>query len=261
MSVSKHSKLYFMAGLLLAIGLLGMERPADALLLANSTGNTFLGNGIAGNVDGTVNYAVFQGSFDMAGLGLFHPGSGSPGTLDTSGYTYLFQVTNNGSNDLPISFLSVSLNGATASSWGFFEKSVFMDPKDAGGLAVDATNNLGTAEDPTPGVPRTGVTPIGFSTNDKAVDPADVVMTAGIDSASYFALPLEVYSGDTSTLIVFTLDEGPASGSALIQNNITTATGPVPGPNGVPESVPEPGTLLLLVPGMLGLAAWARRRR
>ena len=82
-----------------------------------------------------------------------------------------------------------------------------------------------------------------------------------------FFIAQEVGAGETSSLLVYTVQELPTFALATVSDGATggsAAMGPVPTPleGLIVEPVPEPGTLLLLLgPGMLGMAARFRRRK
>ena len=272
MTCRGYARRYFIVTLVLAFGLLGLAGRVEAVPVSDFTGNTFVDSGVSGGVSGTINYAVFTSadfSADAAGILLsFVPGSGS-GALDLNGtVVYAFQVANNGSDPFggPIGGLNVSIPGVAPTSWGYFENSVFVDTSN-GGANVDAANNLGADESKPSGgsIPRTGVTSVGFAALAAAVNPAAVLMNAGFDVTNWLVSP-EVLAGQTSSLLVYTVGELPTFQLATVfDGGGTPASGPVPTPLeglsvGLSVTAPEPGTLLLLVSGLLGLVACRRKR-
>lgn len=256
----KRGKGSLIIPMVILLGLLGVAGQGEALPYSSFTGSTFMDSGGSG-VSGTVNYAVFQGTdLPTDFLSSFVPGQGSP-SLDLSGVVYLFQVTNNGFNNVPISGLNVGIPGIMPTSWGYFSHTIFVDTS-AGGANVDATNNLGTDETKPAGgsAPRVGVTDVGFAVYSGAVDPSLVKVNPGIDVQNFTVAP-EVLAGQTSALFVYTAHAEPGFVDAVMSNTGTEAYGPVPGPTGAPLTVPEPVTPLLLGTGLIALAAWSHWRR
>jgi hypothetical protein len=225
----------------LMLGLLAATvAPGEANSIAEYTGNTFLsGTGI----DGTVNFAVFTSdnfANDAAGvLASFAPGQSSPSALDLSPgmYVYAFQIANNGSNTSSITSASFGKwDGADVTSWGYFKNGVVFT--DQNGL-VSSTNNLDV-----------GATSVGFSV-DSGISPGFVKNNTTALTVGLINIP----NGATSSLLVYTSSYGPDWLSTQINSG---ASGPAPGAD-PPVGVPEPGTLILTMLGVVGLGGLWRR--
>ena len=252
--------------LVLACGLLGLARRAEALpipTVPGFTGNTYVDNGLG--VRAFVNYAVAAGAtFNDPGAGTFIAGAGS-GSLDLNGTTvYAFQVANT-ENGLPISAIAVEIGGVGLTSWGYFQNTVFVD----GSGSVGIGTNLGLGTDLTsPAGPRTGATSVGLAVplvSSPVVNPQSVEVTIA-DLTAYFDLSpaTEVQAGKTSAVFVYTVLEASTTPTWLLSlayNGGSNVVGDVPGPIGATQVVPEPATLLLLGPTLVGLVVAYRRKR
>jgi hypothetical protein len=201
-----------------------------------------------------VNFAVFTGdAFRTAAgdaiLGAFMPGVLSP-TLDSNVdltsdiYVYLYQVTNDGTNTTAIrNFTTARSSSADVLRWGYLSHVVFTD---AGGnvgignpLNVDAGNPA-----------------IGFF-SDSGTDPYQV--STGSTIGARFNPPgttTGIPNMGTSSIIVYTSHAAPDWFQSQLAAGFAGAFADRTPGAGVP--VPEPGTLLLMVVGVVGVGALKR---
>jgi hypothetical protein len=287
MSGSKHPKRFFLVILLLAFGLLGVVARAEAnpsIDYSEYTGTYFFPvypgqNPSDTGVSGTVSFAVLPSaafldlvnSSDILNSPTFNPASvtvldeygnvqstNPSAALDvySNATVYLFQILNNGAGSATfnISSLDQSLNGKGVTSAGWLSGVL---------LTLGPTTETVTLEDN--GVLKKGATPISLTSNSSLVDPESMDVTQGQQGVSGFASSAEIGANKMSSLLIYTAYNDPTMVMASLGNGGTFSYGYVPGPGEAYDQVPvpEPGTLLLLGSGLVGLAGlgWRRYRR
>ena len=227
--------------LALALALVAMAGPAEAVPISSFTGNTGILSNTAGTgIDGTVNYAVYTSENFLADTtaafrASFVAGVGPSPALDLGAgiYVYAFQLTNSGANGSTITNFSVGRSPiADVTSWGYFNGAVFTDL----GGQVSASNPLDT-----------GTTSVGFFL-DSGTNPSLLWKASTSLQAS-----LSLAAGSSSSLMVYTSHAEPDWFSTQLNGGGVGAMGLAPG------AVPEPGSLLLMTTGLAGLVQLRRR--
>ena len=228
-------------------------------------------------VDGSISFAVWDsvghggGTLTGAVPGdtfVHGSGSGSAG-IGEARYVYLYQIVNDGTNDMMINDFTVYLgaNASDISAWGYFEDISLADSQGA----VGSNNRFGDD------VPAFGVagsvapanTDWSGNTGSFAVDEAGtvepnvgvgIVTGGGSDTfRAYFSFLGEnpISAGTKSCVLAFSSDVAPTFNLVTFKDSVEyLAQGTVASPT------PEPSTvvgLLSLLP--LGLIALRRRRR
>jgi hypothetical protein len=238
-------------------------------MYAGSTSLTYYGSGET--IDGTINWAAFRAAdfiaalsqanipFDAFSEGVVQPvnttdpltySQSLQAALSSNPYVYVYQVVND--RDTPAIFhgMRIFLNSSTATAWGSLPGIGFT----YSGSPVGAGNDL---------PPESVKSQVGIDYVDGLIDPSpeDVTMAPQQNVSSLMISP-PLDDQMSSSLLIFTDSAPPVLGSgAVIFDGGISDTGTVVGPGGNNTSVPEPGTLLLLGSGLIGMAAWRPWRK
>lgn len=229
---------------------------AHAVPLYGFTGND-VPFSVSSTIAATVNYAVLP-PFDPFGTMLsqaYVPAQGNPG-FDSSKYTYLYQVANPPSSHVVwTSFqpqASVVTPVSTTSTGSFASGSFRLDFLNGGSIVNASGNNLqgtqsfGIGARTVSGPERMEVlsNPFGGQTH-----PYSTFLNQGLTA------------GITTPIFGFQSSNGPTFTTGLLQGEVLGPGGAFVGPMSMFASVPiagapEPGTLLLIGSGALGIVAW-----
>lgn len=238
----------------------GPHTAADAVPMYGFTGHDVPFSAAPG-ISATVNYAVLP-PFDPLGSLLsqaYVPAAGNPG-FDSSKYTYLYQVANGSSSHVTWgSFqpqFSVWTPVSTTSTGSFATGNVRLDFLNGGSHVNASGNNLqgahsfGIASRTVSGPERMEVlsNPWGGRSH-----PYSTFLNQG------------VAPGLTSPLFGFQSSNGPTFTTGLLQGDLYGPGGAYAAPVSLFAAVPtagapEPGTMLLIASGALGLFAWRRAK-
>jgi len=222
--ISVKRSFFFLVALALALG--GSMQRVEAASIAAFTGSVFLTE--PGNVDGTVNYAVYDHTTGSAVGDYWGTGNGvlfdasfvasllSPaldnGALTGARYLYLYQTVNNGpATAVEISQNTASIVPANLTSWGYFV---------LGGGTVAPLVSKGPSSLKATYDPNTGLT-----------------------------------DGQSSLWWGYTSNVAPVWGSTSIQDGGRSVDG------AAPQAAPEPASVVMLGIGISGMFGYGWRRR
>jgi len=229
-----------------------------------------------GVVDGSISFGVWDNSDGTDSLAAitaansgatFVNGSGSTADIDDAQYVYLYQIVNDGTNNMMINDFTVYLgvDASAISAWGYFDDVSLSDTD--GVVGVDAPFGDGAPDFGDPGSYAPANTAWmssfgGFAADASVVAPQSgaVGIVTGSPSdtfRSYFGFSGPVLDGTKSVILAFSSNGAPTLKAVTFIDSVATlAKGTVASPT------PEPSTivgLLSLLP--LGLIALRRRRR
>lgn len=276
----KRWKSFFrsMQVLLVALAIMGSIAPVstshavpipplgDPLRLVGDPLQFFTGSAAALGSGTVVNFAVLPPGSVFNGLlsNNYTASSGSPGFNDTR-YTYLYQVANTSTSTLanftlpktgpfPGSLcLGVPLNcGHGAFSTGSFNAGNFrLDFLNNGALVNAQGNNFQGAGS----FGIAGQTVSGNSLINVVASP----FGARDVSWQFQSQAGGIAPGSTSPLLGYQTNDGPVIGSGIITGTLANGTFFSTTVSGIAVA-PEPGTILLLGSGLVGLIGWRRKR-
>lgn len=241
----------------------------DPLRLVGDPLQFFTGHSAGALGPGTVvNFAVLPPGSAFNGLlsNNYTASSGSPGFNDTR-YTYLYQVANTSTS-------SVSLNNFTLPKTGPFPGGVCLGvPREcghgafstgsfnSGNFRLDFLNNgtlVNAQGNNLQGAGTFGIAGRTVSGN-SLISVAASPFGARDVSWQFQSQAGGIAPGSTSPLLGYQTNDGPVIGSGIISGTLANGTFFSTTVSGIAVA-PEPGTILLLGSGLVGLVAWRRTK-
>ena len=241
----------------------------DPLRLVGDPLQFFTGSSAGALGPGTVvNFAVLPPGSAFNGLlsNNYTASPGSPGFNDTR-YTYLYQVANTSTS-------SVALNNFTLPQTGPFPGSLCLGVPvncghgafstgsfNAGNLRLDFLNNgalVNAQGNNLQGAGSFGIAGTTVSGN-SLISVAASPFGARDVSWQFQSQAGGIAPGSTSPLLGYQTNDGPVIGSGTISGTLANGTFFSTTVSGIAVA-PEPGTILLLGSGLVGLIGWRRKR-
>lgn len=241
----------------------------DPLRLVGDPLQFFTGHSEGTLGSGTVvNFAVLPPGSVFNGLlsNNYTASSGSPGFNDTR-YTYLYQVANTSTSSLAINNFTLPKTGPFPGGvclgvprecgHGAFSTGSFT----AGNLRLDFLNNgtlVNAQGNNLQGAGSFGIAGTTVSGN-SLINVAASPFGARDVSWQFQSQAGGIAPGATSPLLGYQTNDGPVIGSGIISGRFADGTFFSTGVSGIAVA-PEPGTILLLGSGLVGLIGWRRKR-
>ena len=236
------------------------QTTAHAVPLYGFTGND-VPLSASSTVSATVNYAVLPpfDPFDSVLSKMYVPAQGNSG-FDSSKYTYLYQVANPTASHVTWSSFQPQFSAftpvASSSAGSFASGNLRLDFLNAGSIINATGNNL------------QGVNSFGIGARTVSGPERIEILSNPFGGQSHpYATFLNqgVTPGFTSPLFGYQSANGPTFTTGLLQGNIfgtgSSFAPPVSMFVSVPSAgAPEPGTMLLIGSGALGLFVWRRMK-